>query len=67
MSFCQIFNKPFGCPNYLDEFGSLRQPELDGVGLPLEVEEADEGEARGQEREGDRQHGVPRHQAAMSV
>ena len=36
-------NKPFGYPTYLDKLGSLRQPELDGVGLPLEVEEADEG------------------------
>ena len=51
--------------SYLDKLGSLRQPELDGVGLPLEVEEADEGETRGQEREGDRQHRVPRHETTV--
>ena len=44
--------------HYLDKLRSLRQPQLDGVGLPFEVHEADEGERDGQERAGYGQHRI---------
>ena len=50
---------------YLDELRARWQPQLDGVGLPAKVDEADEGERSDQERAGDRQHRVPGHEAAV--
>ena len=48
-----------------DELGADGQPQLDGVGLPVEVDEADEGGRRAEERAHDHGQRVPRDEAPV--
>ena len=49
----------------VDELAADGQPQLDDVGLPVEVDEADEGDRREEERRDDDQEGVAGDEAAM--
>ena len=48
-----------------DELGADGEPQLDDVGLPVEVDEADEAERRAEEGHDDDQQRVARHEAAV--
>ena len=49
----------------VDELRADGQPQLDHVGLPVEVDEADEGDCREEERRDDDQEGVAGNESAV--